>query len=56
MDTWKVSTMTFKMFKYLCQADGTYHDLIRFVAWSIILIDVAVITLSIAKLLNHWGI
>mgnify|MGYP003652813430 FL=1 len=44
------------VFKYLCQADGTYHDLIRFVAWSIILIDVAIITLSIAKLLNHWGI
>jgi hypothetical protein len=44
------------VFKYLYQVDGTYHDLIRFVAWSIILIDVAIIMLSIAKLLNHMGI
>ena len=38
--------------KYLCQADGTYHDLIRFVAWSIILIDVAILMLCIGRLFS----
>jgi len=48
--------MMFNVVKYLCQADGTYHDLIRFVAWSIILIDVAIIGFSIAKLCYVFGI
>jgi len=38
--------------KYLCQADGTYHDLIRFVSWSIILIDVAIIMFCVGRLLS----
>ena len=42
--------------KYLCQADGTYHDLIRCFVWSIILIDVAIIGFSIAKLCYVFGV
>ena len=44
--------MMFNVVKYLCQADGTYHDLIRFVAWSIILIDVAIISFCVGGLFS----
>jgi hypothetical protein len=44
--------MMFNVVKYLCQADGTYHDLIRFVSWSIILIDVAILMLCIGRLFS----
>ena len=46
----------FTMFKYLYQVDGTYHDFIRVVVWSILLIDVVIIGLSVAKLCYTLGI
>ena len=40
------------MFKYLCQVDGTYHDFIRVIVWSILLIDTAIIGFSLAAWFN----
>ena len=42
--------------KYLCQTDGTYHDIIRLLIWTVLLVDVAIIGLSVSALLNLKGI
>ena len=42
--------------KYLCQTDGTYHDIIRLLIWTVLLIDFAIIGLSVSALLKWKGI
>ena len=44
------------MWVYLCQSDGTYHDFIRVIVWSILLIDTAIIGFSLAAWFNSMGI
>ena len=40
----------FDIIKYLCQSDDTWHDMVRFVVWSIIIIDVAIIGFSLSAM------